>query len=188
MNSKLIEVRISKRLCSQNTKVIASEYELDQFALIHNFIAYNFPQEQRNYLFGVKNELFKLAGETGVLIYRRIIQKYFAKKNELVISHANKDKATNYFVDFFLLPEIGKILSDAALHQNIMQSITTNFKEILTNGYILPIKDILGLVGFYTKKASDNHIMQLEGEFIKQAISITKFSNSGWVDFNTKKR
>lgn len=184
--NELIGIKISKRLCNQNSKVIASEYELEQFALSQNFSAYNLGVEQMNYLIGIKNTLIRFAGETGAEIYRRVIKKFFKEKKELIVSYAEKDKATNYFVDYYLLPEICSILKDAALHQNIMSSVKTNFKEILTNGYILPVKDVCSLLAFYIHKGSDNHLLQLDKEIFKRAIQINKFTDNNWVTFNNK--
>ena len=184
VNHELIEVRISKRLCNQKPLVIASEYELDQFALIHNFSTYNLDEEQRNYLIGVKNELIQFAGDTGAMIYRKVIKRYFAENAGLVLSHAMKGKAVNYLVDFYLLPEIRSILSDAALHQNIMRNAKTNFKEILTNGIILPIEDVCSLVAYYSYKGSDNHLLQLDKDLFQHAINSSTFSRDSWVHFN----
>lgn len=184
--NELIDIRISNRLCSQNSKVIASEYELEQFALAQNFSVYNLGAEQMNYLIGVKNELIRFAGETGAEIYRKVIKRFFMEKKELIISYAEKQKATNYFVDYYLLPEVRSILKDAALHQNIMSSVSTNFKEILTNGYILPIKDVSRLLAFYIHKGSDNHVMQLDKEFFQRAIHTNTFPDTSWVHFNER--
>ena len=184
--NELIDIRISNRLCNQNPKVIASEYELEQFALANNFSAYNLGLEQMNFLIGVKNELIRFAGETGAEIYRKVIKKFFLEKKELIVSYAEKQKATNYFVDYYLLPEIRAILKDAALHQNIMSSVKTNFKEILTNGYILPIRDVCSLLAFYIHKGSDNHLLQLDKEFFQRAIHTNTFTDNTWVQFNEK--
>src|SRR5690606_38314762 len=91
---------------------------------------------------------------------------------EMILTYAEQEKATNYYVDYYLLPEIRSILSDASLHQNIMKSGSSKFTEILTNGYILPINSITSLVAFYVHKGSsyDNELALLDKDLVRRSI------------------
>lgn len=186
--NEIIKVKISNRICNTKENVIASEYELDQFAMANNFSAYDLGIKQMKFLIGVKNDLIKFAGDTGASIYRRTIQKYFSEKKEMILTYAEEEKATNYYVDYYLLPEIRSILSDAALHQNIMSSGSSKFTEILTNGYILPINSITSLVAFYVHKGSknENELALLDKDLVRRAINKTNLTSKPWMEYKEK--
>lgn len=184
-DNEKIQVRTSKRL-DKKVKVVATEYELEQMALMNNFSVRDFGEEQLNYFIGVKNELMLSAGSFGADIFRKVAKKYFAERKEMILMDAAKGKATNYFVDYYLLPEISAILSDAALHQNIMRSENTIFQEILTNGYILPLKHVCSLIKFFMQKGSDNHLLKLDKDLFQRAINTSRFIGDEWSQLNSK--
>ena len=186
--NELIQVKISKRLCQQNCKVIATEYEIEEMALANNFSFFDMPETQRNYLIGIKNSLMGFCPQSGATLFRKTLLNYFSEKGPLVLYHAQKEKAVNYFVDFYLLPEVRNILTGAALHQNIMatQLRDIKFNEILTAGYIVSLGDICGFIKFYSKYGSTGDMYLLHSNLRKHFINTSTFKHEGWSKFNEK--
>ena len=182
IDSQLIRIRVSPSVANKERTVIASEYELDKIARENFFMAADISPEQKGYIIGYKNELFQLAGETGIKIYRKCLKEFIEDHGVSILTFSENQKAANYFMNFYILKEIQNILNGVALHQNILKDTNSRFNELLSHGYIIPTNLIGSLLNFFMKYGSSSHILRLDRALFEHGINYSSFTlhKTGW--------
>lgn len=184
---RVIQVRISSKVLNDELNLSASKTEFIQLADA-NHIAWNeMSSVNINYIIGYKNDLFKVAGDTGLAIYRQSLQS-FLKDNAYNLLHLDRiDKVANYFMDFYILKEIRNILAGAAYYNQkwIPSRITwkEDWKVIVCNNYQVDYKTIGELLMFYIERGSMNHKVLLDGDLMRLKIDYVQltFNESEWL-------
>ncbi len=176
IDNQLIRIRVTNSVTSNERKVVASEYELDVLARENYFLASDINSEQKGYMIGYKNELYQVAGETGIKIYRNSLKKFIQDHGFSILTFSDNQKAANNFMNFYILKEIQNLLSGVALHQNILRDSQIKFPELLSNGYIVPVNVIGPLLTFFLKYGSSNHIIRLDRALFSHEINYSTFN------------
>lgn len=174
----VLKIRISPTIAQQDIRVAASEKEFIQLAQAEHIAWDELQQDTVKYVISYKNTLYQVAGDTGLAIYRRSIQAFLKEFGDRVLHYDALDKMANYFMDFYLLPEIKRVLVDVAYHQKWMKSgllsaslyKTESTRIIACNTYQLNFNVIKGLLSFYQDKGSINHIICLDGDLLEHDI------------------
>lgn len=173
-----ISVRVSPLLSSKDQELIvqASNTELCLLAEANQLDWEELRTETKNYIIGYKNELYSVAGNTGLSIYREALHTYISEFGAQVL-HFDlvKNKAANFFMDFYLLPSIKKHLLAAACHPNIMTGRTVA-RDILGNNKLLPLHSLDGLVEFYLHHGSLSHKVTLQQDLENKGLPYRSYT------------
>jgi len=185
---RVIQVRISRKIVNDELKLSASKTEFIQIADENQIAWKEMSSVNINYIIGYKNDLIRVAGLTGLAIYRKSLQA-FLKDNAYSFLHFDREnKVANYFMDFYVLKEIRNILTGAAYHQkwmpcNISSAWKADWKVVVCNDYQVDYKTIGELLAFYTERGSMNHKVLLDGDLMKMKIDYYQltFNESEWL-------
>lgn len=175
-SDRVIQMRIAPIHLNKLILVDASKEEFVQ-AANENAIAWNkIKSDDVNYIIGFKNELFVEVGETGLQIYRKCLNKYLKKEAMNILHYAEQEKMADYFMDFYILPEIKSILVDAAKQQQHMQRALIRDPHvpwefiIRKNTYRLQKTDTENLLKYFNRRASEDHKVLLDADLYNNGV------------------
>lgn len=181
--AQVISVRVSPLLIAENEmEVVASKTELHQLAENYMLDWTELREETKNIIVGYKNKLYHAIGNTGISIYREALHTYVKEFGPTILHFdLDKNKAANFFMDFYLLPAIKAHLLAVASQPNIMNK-KMRVSEILGNRKLLPVQSIEGLVEFYLTHGSLSHKVTLQQELEQRNISYRTYTiaNHQW--------
>ncbi|MEK5071652.1 hypothetical protein [Sporosarcina sp. FSL K6-1508] len=180
----VIQVKIASATVKDELKLAASEQEFIQFAESYSIAWNELNKETPSHLISYKNDLFKVAGEIGLTIYRKSIQAYLKEHSDSLLHYDEIGKLANYFMDFYLLKEIRNILTGAAYHQKQMNGLLKNDTELIVcHDYRIDFNTIGALLVFYQNRGSMNHKVLLDGSLMQHNIDYKQltFNHSDWI-------
>lgn len=173
MGKHKIKVKVTKRVADAKLDVCASTKEFNEFAKKYDICFDEMSDKLKNTLISYKNELFAIAAETGLKIYRNSLERYFKENTGYVLANdVIIEKTANYVMDFYILKDIENILVGAALQPRVYKGKRLGVDALLCNGYLVDMKHIQGLLEFYRYNASSNHLILLDEKFESLKINI----------------
>lgn len=166
-----IDVNLSSSLTEEKVKVKASEQELNLLLQEHYSGADLLKVNTINGLIGYKNELYKAVGLTGIGLYRESISTYLSEKWQLIDLHDARDFGLqDHYMNYYLLPAIEDVLLQVAKEIKAMKNPRPSIKFSTPFGN-LSFNEVSGLLSFYNKYASKNHIVIFENQLHQLGIS-----------------
>lgn len=166
-----IGLRVSPLLLNKENiaENVASRSEIQYFAKENGFFYSHLRPETIPMFISVQNTLFERFNLIGVKLYRQALVDFFSTEGDNVIYydlHANEftSKAVNVMMDFFLVPEITKIIANASSETPTTDPIVSYFRSK---------ENLLALVDYFNEKASDNHRILLDEVLEEVGIVLT---------------
>lgn len=188
MKRCVLKVTIPKSLVQKSIPVKASETELNLLLKQHQIPADEVKVLTKNIFISYKNNLYSKLGTLGLTIYRKALSAYLESQQEVFLYNDEKEKAANYFMDFYVLPEIKKIIVGLA---DVTHRLTRNasYKELMSskieclcNGYKVQIQKESSLINFFVTYSSIQQQLLLDDQLNKIGINYMVWSQSspGW--------
>lgn len=166
-----IDVRLSSSLTEEIVKVKASEQELNLLLQDHYSGTDLLKVNTVMGLIGFKNELYKGVGLTGLTLYRESISTYLSEKWQLIDLHDTRDFGLqDQIMNHYLLPAIETVLLQVAKEIKATNNPRPSIKFSTSFGS-LSFEEVSGLLSFYNKYASKNHIVIFEYQLHQLDIS-----------------
>ncbi|WP_332634728.1 hypothetical protein [Halalkalibacter flavus] len=161
----------------------ASETEIRLLAEKHHMFHEDMKQDTFHMFTGKKKSLMQQFDEAGLNIYRASLEKYFAEKHENIVYYDLKNKAVNYFVDFYLLEEIKKVILSALKFE------TKKIRgEEFTSKYSFKEGHIYGLVNLFIADSSEEHkvLIDQDIQLIQEAHEVmsSRTAKAPWTDLS----
>lgn len=184
MKRCVLKVTIPKTLVQKPLAVKASETELNLLLKKHHIPEDEVKILTKNIFISYKNNLYSKLGTLGLTIYRKALSAYLDSKNEVFIYNDLKEKAANYFMDFYLLPEIQNIIVGLAdirhrLAVNASYKELMNSKmELLCKGYKVQIQKETDLLNYFVSHASKQQQLLLADHLNKKGINYIAWSHT----------
>lgn len=192
---RLLRVRVARNHVKNSLQINAS-YEEFIRAAADRYIAWEkINRTNINYFIGYKNELYLAAGETGLRIYRKALKAYLQNESINILYFDQRKKLANYFMDYYLLKEIKKILTALAVQQKYMKNAfqktyDQQWKFNLCNAYELSFRETRNIINFFIKHASPEQKTLLDEKLYKNKVENHNilFHQDEWIElFNTVK-
>lgn len=155
----------------------ASEQEILNYADRYNICSDLFRDETFAFMIAIKNELVSKFNETGLKLYRTSLNRYFKEHQEKVPFHqfvSGVNKVANYFMDFYLLPELKDILLAAAKCKSLGSG------HMAAMGYPSALTHVNQLISYYLNHASDNHLVVFDQDLGQQELAWEKLTSFDW--------
>lgn len=188
MKRCVLKVTIPKSLVQKSIPVKASETELNLLFNKHHIPADEVKGLTKKVFISYKNNLYSKLGTLGLTIYRKALSAYLESQQEVFLYNDQKEKTANYFMDFYVLPEIQKVIIGLADVQNRLTR-NTSYKELMSskiellcNGYKVQIKKEPALIDYFVSYSSKQQQLLLEDHLNKMGIDYMQWTqhSSGW--------
>ncbi|MFB5089512.1 hypothetical protein PGC35_20395 [Psychrobacillus sp. PGGUH221] len=188
MKRRVLKVTIPKSLVQKSHPVKASETELNLLLNKHHIPADEVKGLTKNIFISYKNNLYSRLGTLGLTIYRKALSAYLESQQEVFLFNDEKEKAANYFMDFYVLPEIQKIIVGLADVRNRLtrdssyKELMSSKIELLCNGYKVQMQKEPMLIDYFVSYSSKQQQLLLDDHLNKMGIDYmlwTQYS-SGW--------
>lgn len=188
MKRCVLKVTIPKSLVQKSLPVKASETELNLLLKKHHIPTDEVKELTKNIFISYKNNLYSKLGTLGLTIYRKALSAYLESQQEVFLYNDEKEKAANYFMDFYVLPEIQKIIIGLADVRNRLTR-NTSYKELMSskiellcNGYKVQMQKEPVLINYFVSYSSKQQQLLLEEHLNKMGIDYMLWTqqSSGW--------